>query len=155
MSWSFDFHLSAIPRHAPITSPLKMQLEFWNYCHVAMETCSLAQRNHFYHYRAFFYRSEMKSFHLLPWLQQKQGKLNWLGYMYILDSVIRKVTSSMSNHFPHIPIWYIIWKLMGSTSPLKMQLEFWNYCQVAMETCSLAFSGILGVCILLRHFHKG
>ena len=44
---------------------------------------------------------------------------------------------------------------MGSSSPLKMQLEFWNYCQVAMETCILAFSGILAVCILLRHFHKG
>ena len=41
---------------------------------------------------------------------------------------------------------------MGSSSPLKMQLQFWNYCQVAMETCILAFSGILVVCILFRHF---
>ena len=42
---------------------------------------------------------------------------------------------------------------MGSSSPLKMQLQFWNYCQVAMETCILAFSGILAVWI--EHFHKG
>ena len=41
---------------------------------------------------------------------------------------------------------------MGSSSPLKMQLESWNYCHVAMETYILTFSGILAVCILLRHF---
>ena len=36
---------------------------------------------------------------------------------------------------------------MGSSSPLDMQLQFWNYGQVAMETGILAFSGILAVCI--------
>ena len=41
---------------------------------------------------------------------------------------------------------------MGSSSQLKMQLELWNNCHVAMETCILAFSGILAFCILLRHF---
>ena len=102
----------------------------------------------------FSNRPEMKLFHLLPWLQQRKGK-QWLGYVYTRDSVTRKASSSMSTNFPHIPLWYIIWKLMGSSSQLKMQLEFWNNCHVAMETCILALSGISAVCILLRHFHKG